>query len=64
MQPSGFDAVPFEATADGVAADASAGDKLILRFTASGTTEAVAFIPNGDGANASGRIPFVDLPKN
>jgi hypothetical protein len=60
--PSGFDAVPFEGTTNGPAAAAQAGDKLVLRFTASETTEAVAFIPNGDGANANGRIPFVDPP--
>ena len=62
-QPSGFDAVAFEAQAAGPAAAARAGDQLVLRITASNTASSTAFIPNGDGANANGRIPFVDLPQ-
>jgi hypothetical protein len=61
-QPSGFDAVAFEDEASGPAADAKAGDLLVLRITASNTTASTAFIPNGDGASSNGRIPYVDLP--
>jgi len=59
---SGFDAVPYEDTTDGTAADASAGDQLILRITGGNSTSPSAYIPNGDGASANGRIPFIELP--
>jgi len=62
-QPSGFDAVAFEGEAAGAAAAAGAGDLLVLRIIASNTTASTAFLPNGDGANANGRIPYVDLPQ-
>jgi len=62
-QPSGFDAVAFEGSAPGPAAAARDGDQLVLRFTATGTGEASAYIPNGDGDRAHGRIPFVDVPQ-
>lgn len=62
-QASGFDAVAFEGDAAGPAAAARAGDQLVLRFTASNTTASTAYVPNGDGAQANGRIPYVDLPQ-
>ena len=62
-QPSGFDAVAFEGEAAGATAAAGAGDLLVLRIIASNTTASTAFLPNGDGANANGRIPYVDLPQ-
>jgi hypothetical protein len=63
-----FYASQFEADANGIAAAASAGDQLVLRFGANSNPDASAgitdvFIPNGDGANAHGRIPSVTLPK-
>jgi hypothetical protein len=62
-QPSGYNAVPFEADAVGVAAPAHAGDKLVLRFSASqSTAQGLLYQPNSDGANAMGRIPSVKLP--
>ena len=62
-QPSGFDAVAYEGQTNGPAANARDGDQLVLRITASNTTASTAFVPNGDGANANGRIPYVDLPQ-
>jgi hypothetical protein len=67
VQPTGtaqFDAVAFEGTAAGVAAGAVAGDSLVLRFTAMNSPAGtMAFIPNGDGTNAKGRIPAITLPR-
>jgi hypothetical protein len=57
-----FDAVPYEETAAVAAVPAKAGDQLIWRFTLSGTEAQVAWAPNGDGAIAKGRIPFIELP--
>ena len=59
--PDQFDAVPFEASAPGKVAPARAGDQLVLRFTAESGSANVAFIPNGDGAHAHGRIPSLQL---
>lgn len=57
-----FDAQAYEDTAAGPAVDFVAGDQLILRFTGTGSTFAMAYQPNGDGFRAHGRIPYVDLP--
>ncbi len=62
--PGQFNAVQFEATGAGVAAEAVAGDLLVLRFTAMNAPQgAMAFIPNGDGVKTMGRIPVVTLPR-
>lgn len=66
--PPKFDATQFEADAPGLSAQAAAGDQLVLRFTASVMADAGAgvvdvYIPNGDGANAHGRIPSLTLPR-
>ena len=62
--PGQFNAVPFEATGSGVAADAVAGDLLVLRFTAMNAPPgAMAFVPNGDGFKTMGRIPSITLPR-
>src|SRR5688572_11596788 len=61
-----FPATPFEADIDGAAANARAGDQLVWRFTAlapDAGTSRNAFIPNGDGARANGRIPSIKLPR-
>ena len=60
--PSGFDAQPFEATMPGAALTHAAGDQLIFRYSGANTTSPSAYIPNGDGFRANGRIPYVDLP--
>jgi hypothetical protein len=57
-----FDAVPFEGDASAPVANAAPGDQLVLRFTASNSPAGPAFIPNGDGAQAMGRIPSLSLP--
>jgi FtsP/CotA-like multicopper oxidase with cupredoxin domain len=38
------------------------GDQLVFRYSGSNTTVQMAFIPNGDGAIAKGRIPNLTLP--
>ena len=62
---SKFDASTFEGDATGAAVPAAPGDQLVLRFSAPGPdagTSGSAFIPNGDGAKAKGRIPSLTLP--
>jgi hypothetical protein len=58
-----FDAVAYEDTADADAVPAAAGDQLVLRFSAMNATLEMAYIPNGDGAQTHGRIPFIELPQ-
>ena len=63
--PKPFDATPFEADGQGIAAPAQAGDQLVLRFTGTGGVDGgtgAAFIPNGDGAKANANIPSLTLP--
>jgi hypothetical protein len=63
MGPAQFDAQPYEDDVTAPAADAKAGDQLVLRFSAMGAgTGPTAFIPNGDGAQANGRVPSIKLP--
>jgi hypothetical protein len=60
---SGFDAQAFEY--DEVApaiANPKPGDQLVFRYTGNGTTNVNAYIPNGDGTIAHGRIPNITLP--
>jgi len=63
--PMGFEAQAYEVTADGPAIDQQPGDELIFRYTGTNTepTQTMAYIPNGDGAEAGGRIPFIVLPR-
>jgi hypothetical protein len=58
-----YQAQPFETDLPGAAADAKAYDQLILRFSVTSTSTGLVYIPNGDGANAQGRIPSITLPK-
>lgn len=62
--PEGFDAQAYEVTVDAPAFTFVDGDQLIFRYTGSNTepSQEMAYIPNGDGALANGRIPFIDLP--
>jgi hypothetical protein len=64
-RPQGFDAQPYEVTVDAPAFTFAAGDQLVFRYTGSNTepSQVMAYIPNGDGALANGRIPFIDLPR-
>jgi hypothetical protein len=57
-------AIAYEADAQGVAVPAQPNDQLVLRFTATGNpSDAVLYIPNGDGPKAQGRIPSLTLPQ-
>lgn len=61
--PNGqFTAQKYDATADGPAVTFTPGDQLILRYTGTNSTFTMSYQPNGDGAGAGGRIPFIDLP--
>ena len=60
---TGYDAQAYEVDKDALAIDASAGDELVFRYTASNTKSAEAWIPNGDGKLAGGRIPSIALPR-
>jgi hypothetical protein len=57
-----FDAQPFEESAAGPAVEYAPGDLLVLRYDGEGTNVGMAYIPNGDGAEAAGRIPYIRLP--
>jgi len=59
-----FQAVRFDTTAAGAAANAEAGDKLVFRITAlsDGSDPGGMYVLNGDGAQLGGRIPHLQLP--
>jgi hypothetical protein len=59
-----YNAVQFEAAADGQASDAQAGDKLVLRIVAlpNDSDPGAMYIPNADGVYHAGRIPSLKLP--
>lgn len=59
----GFDAQAYETNRDVPAIDFESGDELVFRYSATGTSSPEAWIPNGDGELAGGRIPYMDLPK-
>jgi hypothetical protein len=63
-RPAGFDAQAYEVTVDAPAFTWADGDQLIFRYTGNNTqpNQPMAYIPNGDGELANGRIPFIDLP--
>lgn len=58
-----FDAQAYEKDVDAPAIDFEDGDLFIFRYGASNTISSEAFIPNGDGTSANGRIPNFTLPK-
>lgn len=58
-----FKAQPYELDVDAPAIDHQPGDKFIFRYSGANSTSMQAFIPNGDGALADGRIPNITLPK-
>jgi hypothetical protein len=64
-RPQGFDAQAYEVTVDAAALVWTAGDQLVFRYTGTGTgpNQPMAYIPNGDGVIANGRIPYIDLPR-
>jgi hypothetical protein len=59
-----FDAQAYELDVDTtIAIDQQEGDELVFRYSGANTTASMAFIPNGDGALANGRIPNITLPR-
>jgi hypothetical protein len=56
-------AQPFEYDETAQAIDTLKGDQLVFRYTASASSAADSYIPNGDGVNSNGRIPNITLPK-
>jgi hypothetical protein len=64
FEKTGFSmALPFEADAAGAAVPAFPGDLLVLRVTVVQSEKAgSAYVLNGDGKTAGGRIPSLRLP--
>ena len=60
---TGYDAQPYEVNKEAPAIEAVAGDELVFRYTATNTKSAEAWIPNGDGKLANGRVPSITLPR-
>jgi hypothetical protein len=60
--PNNFDAQAYEVDETGPAIDWKDGDQLVFRYAGASATSAQAFIPNGDGENANGRLPNITLP--
>jgi hypothetical protein len=58
-----FDATPYEQTTTLPEVPAEAGDHLVLRYSAVNATIGMAYVPNGDGEQHNGRIPFIELPQ-
>jgi hypothetical protein len=57
-----YTAQPYEIDQTTGAIDFQSGDQLVFRYSGANTTSQQAFIPNGDGATAHGRIPNITLP--
>lgn len=58
-----FTAQVYELDVPGVSVGFEDGDVLVWRYAASNTNGVTSWIPNGDGVNNMGRIPFFVLPK-
>ncbi|MEO7097098.1 MAG: hypothetical protein ABI175_27810 [Polyangiales bacterium] len=58
-----FKAQAYEIDQDAAAIDFQSGDQFIFRYSGANTTSQQAFIPNGDGKSADGRIPNITLPQ-
>ncbi len=60
---SAFDAQVYDIDLAAPAIDFAPGDQLVFRYEGTvGGNNIQAFIPNGDGARAHGRIPTITLP--
>jgi hypothetical protein len=60
-----YDAQAYEVDEPAPAIDFQPGDQLVFRYAGaptSTTSNAQAFIPDGDGAISNGRIPAITLP--
>jgi hypothetical protein len=58
----GYDAQPYEVDMAAPAIDFRDGDQLVFRYAGANATKQEAFIPNGDGPHANGRLPSITLP--
>jgi len=58
-----FQAQAYELDVPAPAIDFAPGDEFVFRYSGANTTAMMAFIPNGDGAVANGRIPNITLPR-
>jgi len=59
---TGYDAQPYEIGKAADAIDFIDGAQLVFRYSAPSSARADAWIPNGDGKLAHGRIPNITLP--
>jgi len=62
--PNGtYTAQAYEIDQVAPAIEFASGDQFVFRYTGANTTSTQAFIPNGDGDKAGGRIPNITLPR-
>ena len=59
---SGSMAQTYDVSQDAPAISWQAGDQLVFRYTGSESSRSSAYVPDGEGSAAGGRIPFIDLP--
>lgn len=59
---TGYDAQAYAVDKQAPAIKFTPGDQLVLRYSASSSSKADAWIPNGDGQLSHGRIPNLTLP--
>jgi hypothetical protein len=59
----GYEAQAYEETVELSAVPAASGDRLVLRYSGESESLPMAYIPNGHGDEAGGRIPFIELPR-
>ena len=59
-----FTAQPYEHDVVAPAIELEPGDQFIFRYSGGASTAEMAFIPNGDGQLANGRIPNITFPAN
>lgn len=57
-----YEAQAYEIDQAAEAIELAGDDQLVFRYTGANTTSEQAFIPNGDGDRANGRIPAITLP--
>jgi hypothetical protein len=58
-----YEAQVYELDQASPAIELSGGDQLVFRYSGANSDAEMAFIPNGDGFRANGRIPNITLPK-
>src|SRR5262249_8335489 len=58
-----YAAQAYELAVEAPARRMKSGDELVFRYSGAGSTAVIAFIPDGDGRIAGGRIPNITLPR-